>query len=52
VNSRRPIAIIVAVLLVVGAPLATGARQAGKVWRIGFLSLNSDIVQALARCLS
>jgi len=43
VNSRRPIAILAAVLLVVGAPLATGAQQTGKVWRIGFLSLNSDI---------
>lgn len=32
----------VAVLLVVVAPLASGAQQTGKVWRIGFLSLNSD----------
>jgi len=32
----------VAVLLVVVAPLASGAQQTGKVWRIGCLSLNSD----------
>jgi len=32
----------VAVLLLVVAPLASGAQQTGKVWRIGFLSLNSD----------
>lgn len=37
------ISIIVAVLLLVVAPLASGAQQTGKVWRIGFLSLNSDI---------
>jgi putative ABC transport system substrate-binding protein len=34
---------IVAVLLLIVAPLASGAQQTGKVWRIGFLSLNSDI---------
>ena len=32
----------VAVLLLVVAPLASGAPQTEKVWRIGFLSLNSD----------
>jgi ABC-type uncharacterized transport system substrate-binding protein len=36
---------IVAALLLVVAPLASslGAQPTGKVWRIGFLSLNSDI---------
>jgi ABC-type sugar transport system substrate-binding protein len=34
---------VVAALLLVLAPLAAGAQQAGKVWRIGVLSLNSDI---------
>jgi putative tryptophan/tyrosine transport system substrate-binding protein len=35
---------IVAALLLVVAPLASGAAQhTGKVWRIGFLSLSSDI---------
>jgi putative ABC transport system substrate-binding protein len=39
------IATIVAALLLVAAPLASGlgAQPTGKVWRIGFLSLNSDI---------
>jgi putative tryptophan/tyrosine transport system substrate-binding protein len=32
----------VAVLLLVVAPLASGAPQTEKVWRVGFLSLNSD----------
>lgn len=36
------IATIVAVLLLIVAPRASGAQQTGKVWRIGFLSLNSD----------
>jgi ABC-type uncharacterized transport system substrate-binding protein len=40
------IAIIVAVLLLVVAPLAFGAQQTGRVWRIGFLSLNSDTERA------
>lgn len=39
----RWITAIVAVLLLVVAPLASRAQQTGKVWRIGFLSLNSDI---------
>jgi hypothetical protein len=38
---------IVAVLLLVVAPLASGAQQTGKIWRIGFLSLNSDIERDL-----
>ena len=43
--SFRPSPLITAiatVLLLVVAPLAFGAEQTGKVWRIGFLSLNSD----------
>jgi putative tryptophan/tyrosine transport system substrate-binding protein len=36
------IAVIVAVLLLVVAPLTARAQQAGKVWRIGYLSLTSD----------
>jgi putative ABC transport system substrate-binding protein len=36
------IATIVAVLLLIVAPLASEAQQTGRVWRIGFLSLNSD----------
>jgi ABC-type uncharacterized transport system substrate-binding protein len=43
VRLRPRITIIVAILLLVVAPLAAGAQQTGKVWRIGFLSLNSDI---------
>jgi ABC-type uncharacterized transport system substrate-binding protein len=34
---------IVAVLLLVVAPLASEAQQTGKVWRIGVLSLTSDV---------
>ena len=37
------IATIVAALLLVVVSLASGAPATGKVWRIGFLSLNSDI---------
>jgi putative ABC transport system substrate-binding protein len=40
--SPRITAIVVILLLVV-APPASRAQQTGKVWRIGFLSLNSDI---------
>lgn len=41
---RRPGAALIALLLVVGAPLASGAQpHADRVWRIGMLSLNSDI---------
>jgi len=36
------IAAIVAVLLLVVAPLTARAQPAGKVWRIGYLSLTSD----------
>ena len=36
------ITVIVAVVLLVGTPLAAGAQQAAKVWRIGYLSLTSD----------
>jgi ABC transporter substrate binding protein len=39
----RPITTVVALLFLVVAPLASWAQQTGKVWRIGFLSLNSDI---------
>ena len=39
---RSRITIIVAVLLLVAAPLTAGAQQTGKVWRIGYLSLSSD----------
>jgi ABC-type uncharacterized transport system substrate-binding protein len=31
------------------APLAAGAQQAGKVWRIGFLSLSADIEESYKR---
>ena len=41
-RSSSRISAIVAVLLLIVAPLASGAQQTGKVWRIGFLSLNSD----------
>jgi putative ABC transport system substrate-binding protein len=34
---------LVAALLLLVAPPAAGAPQTGKVWRVGFLSLNSDI---------
>jgi ABC-type uncharacterized transport system substrate-binding protein len=36
------ITVIVAVVLLVATPLAAGAQQAAKVWRIGYLSLTSD----------
>jgi ABC-type uncharacterized transport system substrate-binding protein len=36
------IALVVAVLLLVVAPPPAGAQPAGKVWRIGYLSLTSD----------
>jgi putative ABC transport system substrate-binding protein len=36
------IARIAALLLLVAAPLSAGAPPAGKVWRIGYLSLTSD----------
>ena len=38
------IALIVAVLLFLVAPPPAGAQPAGKVWRIGYLSLTSDSV--------
>src|SRR5258708_23677528 len=38
------IAAIVAVLLLVVAPPTAFAQPAGKVWRIGYLSLTSDTV--------
>ncbi len=41
-RAGRRITTIVAVLLLVAAPLASHAQAPGKVWRIGFLSLNSD----------
>jgi len=34
---------VITLLLLVVAPLASGAQQTAKVWRIGFLFLNSDI---------
>jgi len=40
--SPRITTTVVAVLILLLAPLAAGAQQTGKVWRIGFLSLNSD----------
>jgi putative ABC transport system substrate-binding protein len=40
----RAIAVIVAVLLLLVAPPPAGAQPAGKVWRIGYLSLTSDTV--------
>src|ERR1700730_11055166 len=38
------IAVIVALLLLLVAPPPAGAQPAGKVWRIGYLSLTSDSV--------
>ena len=35
--------------ILLAAPLAAEAEQAGKVWRIGFLSLNSDIQEPYKR---
>lgn len=39
---RIGLAVILVISLIL-TPLATKGQQAGKVWRIGFLSLNSDI---------